>query len=65
MLDLTKLSRQMQGISQHLTVEAAASRQRLERAQQLLTVAQKSQADLVQLQEKWRDRLGFAAAAPI
>lgn len=65
MLDLTKLSRQMQGISQHLTVEAAASRQRLERAQQLLTLAQKSQADLVNLQEKWRDRLGFAAAAPI
>ena len=33
MLDLTKLTGQMQGLSQHLTQEAAASRQRLELAQ--------------------------------
>jgi len=65
MLDLTKLSRQMQGISQHLTVEAAASRQRLELAQQYLYKASSSQADLVQLQEKWRDRLLFANATPV
>ncbi len=36
MLDLTQLARQMQGLSQHLTLEAAASRQRLELAQQHL-----------------------------
>ena len=65
MLDLTKLARQMQGISQHLTSEAAASRQRLERAQQLMIKAQKRQAELVQQQERWRDRLGFAAATPV
>jgi len=65
MLDLTKLSRQMQGISQHLTIEAAASRQRLELAQQYLYKASSSQADLVQLQEKWRDRLLFANATPV
>lgn len=65
MLDLTKLARQMQGISQHLTSEAAASRQRLERAQQLMMQAQKRQAELVQQQEQWRDRLGFAAATPV
>ena len=39
MLDLTKLAHSMQGISQHLTLEAAASRQRLDLAQQLLAKA--------------------------
>jgi hypothetical protein len=61
MLDLTKLARQMQGISQHLTLEAAASRQRLERAQQFFIVAKTQQAELVQRQEKWRDRITFNA----
>ncbi|MBD1930611.1 MULTISPECIES: DNA double-strand break repair nuclease NurA [Cyanophyceae] len=65
MLDLTKLARQMQGISQHLTLEAAASRQRLERAQQFFILAKTQQAELVQRQEKWRDRITFNAATPV
>ena len=65
MLDLTKLAKAMQGISQHLTLEAAASRQRLDLAQQTLAAAYAQQAELVQQQEKWRDRILFAAAAPV
>lgn len=65
MLDLLKLARQMQGISQHLSEEAAASRQRLDRAQLLLAQARSRQADLVMQQQMWRDRLGFAAAEPV
>ncbi|MEH2173859.1 DNA double-strand break repair nuclease NurA [Nostoc sp.] len=65
MLDLTKLARQMQGLSQHLTLEAAASRQRLEMAQQHLKNAYECQQDLIDRQEKWRDRILFANATPI
>ena len=65
MLDLTKLARQMQGLSQHLTLEAAASRQRLELAQQHLKNAYESQQDLIDRQEKWRDRILFPNATPI
>lgn len=65
MLDLTKLARQMEGISRHLNQEAAASQQRLERAQRLLTQARQQQSDLVQSLRQWRDRLGFSAAEPI
>jgi hypothetical protein len=65
MLDLTKLARQMQGLSHHLTLEAAASRQRLELAQQHLKNAYESQQDLIDRQEKWRDRILFANATPI
>lgn len=39
MLDLMKLARQMQGIGQHLNQEAAATRQRLDLAHQLLEQA--------------------------
>lgn len=65
MLDLTKLAKSMQGISQHLTIEAAASRQRLELAQQLLAAAYIKQPELVERQQKWRDRILFAAATPV
>ena len=65
MLDLTKLAGQMQGISQHLTLEAAASRQRLELAQKLLAQAHAQQAELVQRQQQWRDRILFVAATPV
>lgn len=65
MLDLTKLTGQMQGLSQHLTQEAAASRQRLELAQQHFQNALKCQDELVQRQEKWRDRILFANATPL
>ena len=65
MLDLTKLAHSMQGISQHLTLEAAASRQRLDLAQQLLAASYAQQAKLVQQQQEWRDRILFAAATPV
>lgn len=65
MLDLMKLARQMQGISQHLSDEAEASRQRLTLAEKLMAQARSHQADLVTLQQMWRDRLGFAAAEPV
>jgi hypothetical protein len=65
MLDLTKLAQQMQGISQQLTLEATATRQRLDRAQLLMAQANERQADLVQMQELWRDRLNFTAAMPL
>ncbi|MBC7824517.1 MAG: DNA double-strand break repair nuclease NurA [Candidatus Parcubacteria bacterium] len=65
MLDLTKLAQQMQGISQHLSVEAVATRQRLERAQFLIEQARSHQDELVELQETWRDRMIFTAATPI
>ncbi len=65
MLDLTKLASSMQGISQHLTTEAAASRQRMTLAQQLLLAAYAQQADLVEKQKQWRDRILFNAATPV
>ncbi|AUT00708.1 nuclease [Nostoc sp. CENA543] len=65
MLDLTKLARQMQGLSQHLSQEAAASRQRLELAQQHFQKAIESQNEVIALQEKWRDRILFASATPL
>lgn len=65
MLDLIKLARQMQGIGQHLTQEAAATRQRLDLAQRILEQATDRQSDLLTQQEIWRDRLGFTAAQPI
>ncbi|MEB3338839.1 MAG: DNA double-strand break repair nuclease NurA [Leptolyngbyaceae bacterium] len=65
MLDLTKLAQQMQGISQHLTQEAAATRQRLELAQTVLHTAEGRQAELFDQLERWRDRLTFTAAAPV
>jgi hypothetical protein len=65
MLDLTKLAQQMQGISQHLTQEAAATRLRLDRSQTLLDKAYRQQDELMILQEKWRDRITFTCATPI
>lgn len=65
MLDLTKLAQQMQGISHHLTLEATAARQRLERAEQFLEQASQNQAALIDQQHLWRDRLTFTAAEPI
>jgi len=65
MLDLTKIAKAMQGISQHLTLEAAASRQRLDLAQQLLVAAHAQQIELVQRQQKWRDHILFSAGTPV
>ncbi len=65
MLDLIKLAQQMQGISQQLTLEATATRQRLDRAQTLLEQAYQHQETLVEQQQTWRDRLSFTAAEPV
>ncbi len=65
MLDLTKLARQMQGLSQHLTLEAAAGRQRLEVAQKLLEEAHGRQAELENKIEQWRDRFIFSPPVPV
>jgi len=65
MLDLSKIADQMQGMSQHLTQEASATRQRLENAQTLMAQACQRQAELVELSQVWRDRLNFTAAEPI
>ena len=65
MLDLSKLTRQMQGLSQHLTQEATANRQRLENAQKYFQAACNSQQQFIEVQEKWRDRILFANATPV
>lgn len=65
MLDLMKLARQMQGIGQHLSQEAAASRKRLEIAHQLWEQATVKQDLLVQQHQSWRKALGFNAALPV
>jgi NurA domain len=65
MLDLTKAAKAMQGMSQHLNVEAQAARQRLEIAQNLLAKAAERQEQLVELQASWRDRTLFNSATPI
>jgi NurA domain len=65
MLDLTKAAKAMQGMSQHLNVEAQAARQRLEIAQNLLEKAAEKQEQLVELQASWRDRTLFNSAIPI
>ncbi|MEL6939454.1 MAG: DNA double-strand break repair nuclease NurA [Cyanobacteria bacterium J06598_1] len=65
MLDLTKLARQMQGISDHLTQEADAARRRVEIARKLMVQALGVQAELVDRLDEYRDRILFAAAEPI
>lgn len=65
MLDLTKLARQMQGLSQHLSSEVAESNRRLELAKEYLKQACENQKELTTRQEKWRDRILFANATPL
>jgi len=65
MLDLMKLARQMQGISEHLTQEAAAARRRVEIAERLLTQILPHQAQRVEELQHWCDRIGFTAACPM
>ena len=73
MLDLTKLARQIQGISDHLSKEADAARRRVEIAQGLMNRAIDRQDVMVSQLEEWRgggaslngNRLLFAAAEPI
>ena len=65
MLDLSKLAGQMRGLSQHLTQEAEANRQRLQLGLKHLESAFDNQNELVQTQQKWRDRILFANATPV
>jgi len=65
MLDLTKLALQMQGISQHLLREAAASQTRLNRAKEVLRQAIPRQTELVKLHQDWQQRMTFTAATPV
>ncbi len=65
MLDLAKLARQIPGISQHFKQEVAASRQRLERALDLLYQTQQRQPELIELHQVYRDRLLFPVAIPV
>jgi hypothetical protein len=65
MLDLTKLARQIQGLSQHLTLETVASQKRLELAEKYLKDACTRQDELVTTQDQWRDRVLFANATPL
>jgi hypothetical protein len=65
MLDLTKLAKQIPGISQHLKIEATATKQRLELAQQLLREINTQQAEIVKRQQQWRDRMTFTTATPV
>ncbi|MBE9156100.1 DNA double-strand break repair nuclease NurA [Nodosilinea sp. LEGE 06152] len=64
MLDLMKLARQMQGISQHLSQEAAAAQERVAAARRLLAIAATRQAELLTQAETWGDRAPFTAAQP-
>lgn len=64
MLDLMKLARQMQGISQHLSQEAVAAQERVAAARRLMAIAATRQPDLVDQAEAWGDRAPFTAAQP-
>jgi hypothetical protein len=64
MLDLMKLARQMQGISQHLSQEAAAAQERVTAARRLLAIAATRQANFVEQADIWGDRAPFTAAQP-
>ncbi|WP_008312907.1 DNA double-strand break repair nuclease NurA [Leptolyngbya sp. PCC 6406] len=65
MLDLMKLARQMQGISAHLTQEAAAAGRRVAIAQDLLEQATAVQGNLEVQLAAGRDRISFAVATPV
>jgi len=64
MLDLTKLARQMQGISEHLSQEAEAAQQRIKITRNLMRLASQEQSKRVQELNDYGDRLIFAAAEP-
>ena len=65
MLDLSKLTHQMRGISQYLAEESTAARKRLERAQILFEAATGEQQALSQAQQDWAHRLIFTCATPV
>ena len=65
MLDLAKLAKQIPSMGKQMKLEAIASIERLELAQNLLQKSQKQQSQLVALQNQWSDRLIFTAATPV
>jgi len=65
MLDLTKVAKAMQGMSQHLINEAVAAGKRLDVALDLHEKAGNQQENLLKLQETWRDRIPFNVATPV
>jgi NurA domain len=65
MLDLSKISGQIPGLSQHLSQEATLSRQRLEQVENLLEKTQLRQNELLEIQQKWHDKFIFSAAIPV
>ncbi|VXD18320.1 conserved hypothetical protein [Planktothrix serta PCC 8927] len=65
MLDLTKLSQQMQGMSQHINREAEASRKRIEIALNLMEEAKLNSENLRQKYEEFKQRMIFKPATPL
>ena len=65
MLDFTKLMTQLDRFGQVLAQEAVASRQRLDRVEQLFQEALQDPQYWTQQHQTWRDRLGFMAAEPL
>jgi hypothetical protein len=65
MLDLMKLTQQMQGMGQHLSQEAVAAQRRLNLALGLSTRTLANQSEWVTILENQGDGLAFTAAAPI
>ena len=65
MLDLSKLARQIPGISQHFQQELKASHGRVERARLLIQETQEKQEELLEIHQKWHDRFIFSAAVPL
>lgn len=65
MLDLTKLSQQMQGMSQHINREAEASRKRIEIALNLMEEAKLNSENLMQKHEEFKQRIIFKPATPL
>ncbi|MGL6135725.1 MAG: DNA double-strand break repair nuclease NurA, partial [Planktothrix sp.] len=65
MLDLTKLSQQMQGMSQHINREAEASRKRIEIALGLIEKAKLNDNQLMRNYQEFKPRLIFKPATPL
>ncbi len=65
MLDLLKVARQMQSMSQQLAREAKQLAGRLDLAVAIATAAAERQAELCDRRSVWEERLAFACAAPL
>ncbi|MEY3299538.1 MAG: hypothetical protein RLZZ597_2798 [Cyanobacteriota bacterium] len=65
MLDLARLSQQMQGISHHLAQEAEAAQGRVRLAQRWMAEAALAQETWITRQRDYADHLAFTAALPV